>query len=396
MVVVLPLILRSGTARTRIIIPSARYSVPKLTASVVVLPSPIGPPATRYGCLRNTVLYAEIHKGSTNSSGTFTAATGSASLSPNGYPYQISAFTNTLSSLLCQLLRRLTLLRELCLPPIPGPSRQINFLWTSVNYSGAKYEFQLAFDPNFYTIASCENNAQFRTYASYNDTIGNSTSLMDLSFIPSNTVTAVPLLPAETYYWRVRTDYPVFSKWSNRVQFSTYSPSVAVLIRGNFPGQWRHRSFGNPGNHLGNVPALQAMISRSQLIRASLILWILTNLNTTVYAPNAPLNPNTTYYWEVRAISGTASNDWVISTFTTSSSAQGTSAPPTGGAAPPPASQPVITVVVPPASQAPITVVVPPGTPSAPPTPAYIWVIIVIAAILVIAVIVLIARTRRV
>jgi hypothetical protein len=118
-----------------------------------------------------------------------------------------------------------------------------------------------------------------------------------------------------------------------------------------------------------------------------------TGLTTTVYAAAVALKPGVTYFWEVRAVNGAISGEWVTNAFTTSSGVG-----PTGTAA-----QPPITVTIPTPTfnipQQTVSVSIPPATVTnvtTTTTPAWVWVIIAIGAVLVIAVIVLIARTRRV
>jgi len=97
--------------------------------------------------------------------------------------------------------------------------------------------------------------------------------------------------------------------------------------------------------------------------------------NITSYKLTSPLAYDTTYYWRVRAIMGTAAtySDWsAIVGFTTLSK---------------------------PVEPAPPIIIEPTPAPApapAPITPAYIYAIIAIGAVLVIVVVVLIVRTRRI
>ncbi|KTB47567.1 Fibronectin type III domain [Dehalogenimonas alkenigignens] len=102
---------------------------------------------------------------------------------------------------------------------------------------------------------------------------------------------------------------------------------------------------------------------------------ITTSIPAAAWTGTALAN-NTTYYWRVRAITGTGTSDWVISVFTTAA------ATPTS----PPVTIPTSPVVTPT-----VTVVIPDTE-----TPTYIWAIIGVGALLTVLVIVLIVRTRRV
>lgn len=97
-------------------------------------------------------------------------------------------------------------------------------------------------------------------------------------------------------------------------------------------------------------------------------------LEHTVYTWDEDLTPATTYYWRVRAISGSNSSSWTEAIFTI--------------AAEPTKVAPPVTITSAPT--------LPPIIIEQPQAPAYVWVIIGVGAILVIAVIILIVRTRRV
>ncbi|MGI2335938.1 MAG: beta strand repeat-containing protein [Dehalogenimonas sp.] len=89
----------------------------------------------------------------------------------------------------------------------------------------------------------------------------------------------------------------------------------------------------------------------------------------------ADLANNTSYYWQVRAVTGTGTSGWVTSVFTTELAVE----PPVTVTS---TTQPNITLTQLPAPEA--------------ATPGYIWIIIAIGGILTVLVIVLIVRTRRV
>ena len=107
----------------------------------------------------------------------------------------------------------------------------------------------------------------------------------------------------------------------------------------------------------------------------------------TAYTFTGTLENSTPYYWQVTAYEADSiEGKSDVSTFLTASGVEetGTTVEVTVPA-------PEVTVQAPPAPE--VTVEVP---TTAPATPAYIWVIIIVGALLVIAVIVLIVRTRRV
>jgi len=120
-------------------------------------------------------------------------------------------------------------------------------------------------------------------------------------------------------------------------------------------------------------------------------------LTVAIYTPATALKANTTYYWEVQAVSNGIASDWVAFAFTTSSSVAPTG---TGTAT---VTQSVVTptiiVTIPTQAtqpQATIIVTIPTTGGDSGSTPAWAWIVIAIGAVLVIAVIVLIVRTRRV
>jgi hypothetical protein len=117
-------------------------------------------------------------------------------------------------------------------------------------------------------------------------------------------------------------------------------------------------------------------------------------LSTTGYAYKKGLEYDTSYYWRVRATSGSwtfkskdrsfwdEESDWVTGVFTTIGEPEEEAPPVVVEEAPPaPVIEPVVEVITPPATMV---------------TPSWIYVIIGVGAVLVIALLVLIVRTRRV
>jgi hypothetical protein len=361
-----------------------------------VIPPPIGSGQTLDGN-KNTIFYLIINQGTVPNTGIFAATNPS---SPNGYPYKVITYTNTLASGVKVTSPDGKSPAGTSVTTSSGTFDQVNFSWVAVSTNNAKYQFQVAYNKDFTSIASTANGNNLNTYNS----VGTSsqTNVIDLNFIPSNSVAAVPLSPGQTYYWRARVVAPAVSKWSDPIMFSTVvtsSTSGGIDQAGRIsPINGAAAVSVTPAITWGSVPGATGYDFKIATDPAfTSVVDSKTNINTTVYSPSAALKANTTYYWEVRALNGTAAGDWVISAFTTQAVAAPTGAAPTGPApttGPAPAGTTVVTVAPQPT---PVITVVVPNTPApAPATPAYIWVIIVIGAVLVIAVIVLIARTRRV
>jgi len=121
----------------------------------------------------------------------------------------------------------------------------------------------------------------------------------------------------------------------------------------------------------------------------------MTALATTAYGYKKGLDYSSSYYWRVKAVSGTwtykskgrsyweEEGDWVTGVFTTMAEPVEEAPPVVVEEVTPPeiTVEPIVEVITPPAT---------------PVTPVWIYVIIGVGAVLVIALIVLIVRTRRV
>jgi hypothetical protein len=223
------------------------------------------------------------------------------------------------------------------------------------------------------------------------------------SFAPGTVVQAIMVTDSLTkttstildagaqYWWRIRVESPLKSKYSAVVAFGIkpnenpgnifqlLAPGPAAMdvpIRPTF--QWSPVNFATGYDlQVADNPVFVNPIDSQ------------TNLATTVWTLTKTLDYNKVYYWRVRAVNGNTGlvGDWVQNAFTTMS------LPPVTTTTTPP---PVTTFTFTTQPPATYTITIPPTETPAPSTPAYIWVIIVIGAILVIAIIVLIARTRRV
>jgi len=272
-----------------------------------------------------------------------------------------------------------------------GNYAAVDFAWSPVAYTSPKYVAQISYDSTFTNVLA-------------QDESGRNLSAQTTG----TTLTAIYLLAGKSFYFRVKVASPMMSKWSTPVHFNTMIPSD---VNQGLNAEGRI----SPINGASGVPLTPAITWGAVNSATSYDFKIATDaafsnvveskdgLTTTVFSPSKPLSANTVYFWEVRANSGTNIGNWVISSFTT---AAPISSGGTGGTVTQPA--PTVIVNVPTAAPAPAPVfTVPPAqvtvapanitvNPTAPETPAYIWIIIAIGAVLVIAVIVLIARTRRV
>jgi hypothetical protein len=216
-------------------------------------------------------------------------------------------------------------------------------------------------------------------------TVGNSLTRATLNAFTTN------LDPGGSYWWKIRVEAPLMSKYSGAIAFGIkinenpgdifqlLAPGPAAMdvpIRPTFQWSPVNTATGYDLQVADNPVFVNPIDSQ-------------TNLATTVWTLTKTLDYNKVYYWRVRAVNGTTGvvGDWVQNAFTTMSLPVVTTA-----TTPPPVTTFTFTTQ-PPAT---FTFTTTTTTPVAPSTPAYIWVIIVIGAILVIAIIVLIARTRRV
>jgi hypothetical protein len=216
-------------------------------------------------------------------------------------------------------------------------------------------------------------------------TVGDSLTRTTLNAFSTN------LDPGGSYWWKIRVELPLMSKYSGAIAFGVkpnenpgdifqlLAPGPAAMdvpIRPTFQWSPVNTATGYDLQVADNPVFVNPIDSQ-------------TNLATTVWTLTKTLDYNKVYYWRVRAVNGNTGvvGDWVQNAFTT------VALPPVTTSTPPPVITTFTFTTQPPAT---ITFTTTTTTPVAPSTPAYIWVIIVIGAILVIAIIVLIARTRRV
>jgi len=253
-------------------------------------------------------------------------------------------------------------------------NRVSDFTWKAVQGNNITYTIQVGYDKEFTSLASA-----------------------------TTTTTATTILPqlalteGMPYFWRIRVETPMLSKWSAAVP-------ITVKLQSNAATGLDLDGRISPTNGATGVATNSALTwgivngadsYNLKIASDSAFTKIIeeqNGLKVNVYAPAKPFTANTTYFWEVQSVNGSGTSNWVASAFTTAGVAAGPA--PTASAAP--VVTPVITVSVPPQATPTYTFSVPPAATAPNATPGYIWVIIVIGAILVIAVIVLIVRTRRV
>jgi len=187
------------------------------------------------------------------------------------------------------------------------------------------------------------------------------------------------LTSGKAYYWKVRVDAPLHSRWSRVWNFTTKLAAVAI------PEHWmpeNGESDVSISTSLGWTRVSNATSYEIELA-SNADFTDATQATSTInsWVPGSDLAYSTTYYWRVRALRDTVViSSWRSGVFVTGAKA----------VAPP---KPVEVTPAPPAPQ--ITVTSPPITIPVQPTPSWVWAIIGVGAALVIAVIVLIVRTRR-
>ncbi len=165
-----------------------------------------------------------------------------------------------------------------------GYQRTINFNWQDIK-PGTEYAFQLSTDQTFLT------------------------SIVSVTGLTSNSFTyQVPSLNEE-YYWRVSATFtPCSSTWSDVWVFRTVLQAPNLL---------------SPANHAINQPVqllcqweavpaaanyefnLSTMANFSSILRG-------TNTSSTNYLLTEALDPNTKYYWRVRAKNSEGTSDWSL------------------------------------------------------------------------------------
>jgi hypothetical protein len=217
--------------------------------------------------------------------------------------------------------------------------------------------------------------------------------------IISNTVSAVigpssggllqvGLNPNTTYYWRTRVaqDGPAYSPWSATMNFVTGQP-VGFAIVTPAVGATTSITPTFSWKEWAGAIGYELLVSKDPTFET--IVWVgRRNIDTTFYKVEVPLENDTTYYWQVRYVTGPRpAEDKPAPGGVFQKAVFTTEAKPAAPAAPTPPA-----VIVQPGPPQIIQVPVP---QPAPIPPYLLWTIIAIGGILVIALIVLIVRTRR-
>jgi hypothetical protein len=210
---------------------------------------------------------------------------------------------------------------------------------------------------------------------------------------PEGTSKAVSnLMPGMTYYWRVRSEAPVHTPWSEgrsftvstvaKVPFDLSSPERGAIGVDTMPVFVWTEYEGAIGYEI--------MVSEDPTF--AIIDWSRsTPAEQTMYKSEEAMAYDTTYYWRVRGVTGPApprqaapGGPWATGIFTTM-------------AKPAEKEEPIVIVEKEPAPAPEVKVVEVPVPGPAQAIPDYLlWIVIIIGAVLIIALIVLIVRTRRV
>jgi len=220
-------------------------------------------------------------------------------------------------------------------------------------------------------------------------------ALTSIFWADSATVPATGIPQGVTLYYRARVTTPVLGPWSDTYTVETHLPAAVSTAPGIVGQQGGEGSTAAGGwgvgltpifqwGAIGNATAYEFKLSSDAAMSDLVIDATGSNALGVVTAFRSPveLDYNTTYFWQVRAISATSTTDWSpVTAFTTMEEVVPTATGPTatGGTG-----VTVITTQAPDVTQTVEKI-----------APAYIWAIIAVGAILVIAVIILIVRTRR-
>lgn len=301
---------------------------------------------------------------------------------------------NQLWSIDTNLTRLLTYYDSLNLPVTPlSPADNEGGLGTLLNHtisnvhvdweaesSATKYEWQLDVDTDFSSVPT--------------DFEGT---------IEASTVRLPTLEPGTTYYWRVRVKEPVISLWSPKWSFTTCLDTDTANIKLESPEPGEMGVSAKPLLQWGAVPeAISYELLLSSDIQFSNLVINRTgdfSLPATAWQVNIDLNPGTTYYWKVRAISSDTKSSWsAVGSFTTE-------LPPPVIAQPiaPPA---VMTPAPAPSPTAPVSPALPQPSLPTPPSPTASqqtpdWVVYLIGALLlaiillIVTILVLAVNLRR-
>jgi len=237
---------------------------------------------------------------------------------------------------------------------------------------------------------------------------------LDANFIPGTVVmngiapvTAPPLIigpnspagapwtynyqPGEIYYWRVRCEGPMYSRWSNTFTLNIqaapipvpvlYAPANGGVVHTLTPAfSWSPMSGTAIPSGITTVYTFQLATDPTFNAATSLIYTTTATDTTGVELPPGYLIDGDTYYWRVCTQIAPTTNWSATATFTVDLSTE------------------VTTTTTETSTAVPATIAVPSGSASHTDNvvnPSYIWAIIIIGAVLVVAILILIWRIRK-
>lgn len=248
--------------------------------------------------------------------------------------------------------------------PVSGQNEEVDLRWEQLCLS-SEYQVQIAKDPGF-TIVVLDTGsfapASTVSPGAYYPAGGQATS-------PSSLTTWGNLEAGHTYYWRARvrqaaTGQHMLSPWSEVESFTVKSGTPTSTTSYGVQPMY-------PNNGLNNSPVQPVSFNWSPLNDTAKYRFVLAKdaamtevvkeavVATTAYNYDGVLEYGQAYFWRVMALEP-APSDW-SATFSFHTKAPPPSAPPT----------------------------------TAPQTPLWAWVVIVVGLILLITIIVLIFRMRR-
>ena len=169
-------------------------------------------------------------------------------------------------------------------------------IWVPIR-GATGYDFKIATDSGFTQLVDSKTNINTNVYSP-----------------------TTALKPNTIYYWEVRArNTTAVGNWFVK-SFTTAqttlptTPSQALFS----PPNGAKGLFLNPNFFWYNVAGATGYDFKLATDAAfTNVIDSQTNLLNNWYAPTMLLKPNTTYYWEVRALSGTQTTDWVTASFTT-------------------------------------------------------------------------------
>ncbi len=265
--------------------------------------------------------------------------------------------------------------------PITGRTADIVFTWDNPSRNVTDYELGI------YADAACTNPVKICS-VSIPGTID--TPVVAIGPHQSSATNQFfEFAAGATYYWRVRSNAPFKSSWSD-VRSFTVEPIMALVPALLSPANGANDVSETPSfswEPVAGADSYQFLLADNTDFAAPLVN---TDVDATSFAMTKELDYGRTYFWKVKAIESGGSAWSMLANFTVKE--KPTESPPAIviKEVPPP----IIDI---PTAPPPQEVVIPPyPSPSpSPTTSAYIWAIITISAILLVVVIVLIFKSGR-